>query len=83
VIGTSGHPDQFPYIDIWQRLAAHPPPCLKKCFEDNCKIMMARTTNTGTIKRNEKREKAPPPLLQMLLRMEEWSQVIQEALHWP
>jgi hypothetical protein len=20
-----GHPDQFPYIDIWQTLAAHPP----------------------------------------------------------
>jgi hypothetical protein len=39
--------------------------------------MMAWATNAGTIKGKEKREKAPSPLLQMLLSMEEWRQVIQ------
>jgi hypothetical protein len=81
VTGTPGHPDQFPYIDIWQILAAHPPPWLKKCFKDNCKIMMARATNTGTIKRKKKRKKAPPPLLQTLLSMEEQRRVVRAALH--
>jgi hypothetical protein len=52
--GTPGHPDQFPYLDIWQTLAAHPPPWLKKGFEDNYKIIMARATNNGTLKRKEK-----------------------------
>jgi hypothetical protein len=46
--GTPGHLDQFPYIDIWQTLAAHPPLWLKRCFKDNCKIMITRATNTGT-----------------------------------
>jgi hypothetical protein len=63
VTGLPGHPDQFPYTDIWQTLAAHPPPWLKKCFEDNCKIMMARETNTGSLKRKEKKEKAPSSVL--------------------
>jgi hypothetical protein len=49
-----GHLDKFPYIDIWQTLAAHPPPWLKKGFEDNYKIIMARATNNGTLKRKEK-----------------------------
>jgi hypothetical protein len=56
VTGTPGHPEYFPYIDIWQTLVAHPPPWLKKCFEDSCKIMMARTTNMGLLK-ERKREK--------------------------
>jgi hypothetical protein len=43
-----GHLDQFPYINIWQILVAHPPSWLKRCFEDNCKIMITRATNTGT-----------------------------------
>jgi hypothetical protein len=60
VTGMSGHPDQFPYIDIWQTLAAHPP-WLKKCFEDSCKIMVARAPNTGTVKRKKIRKRAPPP----------------------
>jgi hypothetical protein len=81
VTGTPGHPDQFLYIDIWQTLAAHPP-WLKKCFEDNCKIMMVRETDTGTIKRNKKRKMAPPLMLQRLPSMEEWQQVVQAALHW-
>jgi hypothetical protein len=72
VTGTPGHPDQFPYIDIWQTLTAHPPPWLKKCFKDYCKIIMARATNTGPIKRKKKGEKSPLPVLQMLLSMEEW-----------
>jgi hypothetical protein len=55
-----GHPDQFPYIDIWQTLAAHPP-WLKKCFKDSCKMMMARATNAGTLKRKKKKEKRLPP----------------------
>jgi hypothetical protein len=37
--------------NICQTLAAHPPSWLKKCFKENCKFMMARATNTGTIKR--------------------------------
>jgi hypothetical protein len=60
VTGTPGHPDQFPYIDIWQTLVDHLPPWLKKCFEDNYKIMMARETIPGTLKRKEKKEKSPP-----------------------
>jgi hypothetical protein len=55
-----GQPDQFPYIDIWQTLAAHPP-LLKKCFKDSCKIMMTRSTNTGALnKKKRKRKKASP-----------------------
>jgi hypothetical protein len=57
--GIPGHPDQFPSIDIWQTLAAHPPPWLKRCFEDNCKIIIARTTNTETIKEKEKKSSSP------------------------
>jgi hypothetical protein len=64
VTGMPGHPNQLPCIDIWQTLAAHPLAWLKKCFEDNCKIMSARTTNTWTIKRKEKSKKVPPPVLQ-------------------
>jgi hypothetical protein len=48
-----GHLDKFPYIDIWQTLATHPPPWLRKGFEDNCKIMMTRATNTETLKAKE------------------------------
>jgi hypothetical protein len=43
--------------------------------------MMARATNTGTLKRKENKEKAPPPWLHMLLSMEEQRQVVQTALH--
>jgi hypothetical protein len=55
VTRTPGHPEEFPYIDIWQTLAAYPPPWLKKCFEDNCKIMMARATNIKKKKRERER----------------------------
>jgi hypothetical protein len=44
--------------------------------------MMTRATNTEALKRMEKKEKAPPPVLQMLLSRKEWRQVIQGALHW-
>jgi hypothetical protein len=42
-----GHPDEFPYIDTWQRLTAHLPPLFKICFKDNCNIMMTKATNVG------------------------------------
>jgi hypothetical protein len=58
-----GHPDQFPYIDIWQTLAAHPP-WLKKCFKDNYKNMMTRATNTGTLKRKPKNMNKVTEILQ-------------------
>jgi hypothetical protein len=35
-------------------LVAHPPPWLKKSFEDNFKIVIARGTNTGTLKKKKK-----------------------------
>jgi hypothetical protein len=56
VTGLPGYYNQFPYMDIWQSLVAHLPPWLKKCFEDNCKILMARAINTGNIRRKEKRK---------------------------
>jgi hypothetical protein len=49
--GTPGHPDQFPYINIWQTLAAHLG--LKRCFEDNCRILMTETMTTGSVKRKK------------------------------
>jgi hypothetical protein len=48
--------DQFPYRDIWQSFAAHPLPWIKKCFEDNCKILMAKTMTNGTVKRTKERK---------------------------
>jgi hypothetical protein len=35
-------------------MATHPLPWLKKFFEDNFKILMAKTMTTGTIKRGKK-----------------------------
>jgi hypothetical protein len=52
VIGDPGHPDQFPYIHIWQTLTAHPP-WLKKCFKDSYKIVLSRSTNTPTLKKKK------------------------------
>jgi hypothetical protein len=60
VTGMPGHPDQFPYKGIWQTLAACSLPLLKKCFKDNYRIMMARATNTGTIKRKEREKRLLP-----------------------
>jgi hypothetical protein len=42
---------------VWNRVRpklAFVPPWLKKCFEDNCKILMARVLATGTVKKKEK-----------------------------
>jgi hypothetical protein len=61
VTRTPGHPEEFPYIDIWQTLAAYPPPWLKKCFEDNCKIMMARATNIKKKKKEREKEQGSFP----------------------
>jgi hypothetical protein len=55
VTGSLGHLDQFPYINIWKSLAAHPLPWLKKYFDNNCKILMAKTMTTGTAKRKRKK----------------------------
>jgi hypothetical protein len=53
VTGSPGHPNQLLYIDLWQSLAAHPLPWLKKCFEDNCKIRMAKTMIPGTVEKRK------------------------------
>jgi hypothetical protein len=38
-------------------LAALPPPWLKKCSDDNLKILLARANATGTIQRKEKKKR--------------------------
>uniref|UniRef100_A0A8C3T6Q0 CCHC-type domain-containing protein n=1 Tax=Chelydra serpentina TaxID=8475 RepID=A0A8C3T6Q0_CHESE len=42
IVTRDGHWDQYPYIDIWQDLAASPPPWLQKCRSQIIKTLMVR-----------------------------------------
>uniref|UniRef100_A0A8I5NCX5 CCHC-type domain-containing protein n=1 Tax=Papio anubis TaxID=9555 RepID=A0A8I5NCX5_PAPAN len=46
--GQSGHPDQIPYILVWQNLVEDPPPWITPFILEPCKVLVTRPTRQGT-----------------------------------
>ncbi|XP_047568830.1 leucine-rich repeat extensin-like protein 3 [Lutra lutra] len=56
--GKEGHPDQAPYILVWQDLVENPPPWLAHFLSSgSCKILAARPTEPPRLRNLS----APPP----------------------
>jgi hypothetical protein len=47
IVGRTGHPNQFPYIDCWQDAVFSQPTWLRPCLEKACRIMVARVDATS------------------------------------
>ena len=46
--GQSGHPDQIPYILVWQNLVEDPPPWITPFILEPCKVLVTRPTRQRT-----------------------------------
>ncbi|XP_077844398.1 uncharacterized protein LOC144338487 [Macaca mulatta] len=46
--GQSGHPDQIPYILVWQNLVEDPPPWITPFILEPCKVLVMRPTRQRT-----------------------------------
>ncbi|XP_065382826.1 uncharacterized protein isoform X1 [Macaca fascicularis] len=46
--GQSGHPDQIPYILVWQDLVENPPPWITPFILEPCKVLVTRPTRQKT-----------------------------------
>lgn len=48
LLGQSGHPDQIPYILVWQDLVENPPPWVTPFIPEPCKVLVTRPTRQRT-----------------------------------
>ena len=46
--GQSGHPDQIPYILVWQDLVENPPPWVTPFIPEPCKVLVTPPTRQRT-----------------------------------
>jgi type II secretory pathway component PulJ len=61
VVGESGHPDQFSYIECWQDAVFSQSTWLKAHLEEACRVMIARVRAAS--KCREKCKKSEKPIL--------------------